>query len=227
VKKRVLECLLETAKIALKGKKRKFEFILDDGSRLIEEIDGDEFAECDYGLVVDNSNGAQELSQKLDMLAQAGLQNGMSFATVMKLYTTRSLAEKVRIVENDEKRRQEMAQQQQQQQMQIQQAEIQQRAQTEEQKMQMEYQMHQEKLENNLLVATINGEAEAQRFAMMNHDNEEANALEREKMAESARQVDAKLKEDAKQFEGKLALDKKKQKDDVMIKEKQLKQKSK
>jgi hypothetical protein len=28
----------------------------------IMDIDGDEFAEADYGLVVDNSNGIQELS---------------------------------------------------------------------------------------------------------------------------------------------------------------------
>jgi hypothetical protein len=33
------------------------------------EIDGDEFAECDYGLVIDNSNGIQELNQKLETLA--------------------------------------------------------------------------------------------------------------------------------------------------------------
>jgi len=35
----------------------------------VTEIDGDEFAEADYGLVVDNSDGMQELKQKLDMLA--------------------------------------------------------------------------------------------------------------------------------------------------------------
>ena len=50
-------------------------------------IDGDEFAESDYGLVVDNSNGLQDLNQKLDMLAQAALQNQtISFSTIMKLY---------------------------------------------------------------------------------------------------------------------------------------------
>ena len=33
------------------------------------EIDGDEFAEADYGLIVDNSNNIQELNSKLDTLA--------------------------------------------------------------------------------------------------------------------------------------------------------------
>ena len=188
-----MECLLETGKIAFKGRKVKFKYILSDGSEQLVELDGDEFAECDYGIVVDNSNGSQELNQKLDMLAQAGLQNGMSFSTVMKLYTTTSLAEKQRTVEQDEQKRQEQAQQQQQQEMQMQQQQIQANMQIEQQKMQMEYQMHRDKLENNILVAQINGQAEANRLVLMNHDNDEANNLEREKMAEDARQFDKKI----------------------------------
>ena len=218
VKKRVLECLLETAKIALKGRKQKFNFLLEDGSRLIEEIDGDEFAECDYGLVVDNSNGAQELNQKLDMLAQAGLQNGMSFAAVMKLYTTRSLAEKVRLVENDEKRRQEMQQQQQQQQLQIEQQKIQMQQMIAQHQEEMQYRMHQEDLENKIVVANINSEAERLRMAILNHDNDEANTLEREKIAENARQFDATLKQNDRKIE----IERQKQKDDARLKEKQI-----
>ena len=212
VKKRALECFLETAKIALKGRKKKFEYILSNGARTITEIDGDEFAECDYGLVVDNSNGTQELNQKLEMLAQAALQNQLlDFSTIMKLYTTVSTSEKQRMVEVNERRVRDMQQQQQQEQMQIQQQQIQMQAQLEQQKQQMEYQMHQEDNETKLLVAQINSQAEAQRFAMMNHDNDEANTLEREKLAENARQ-----------FNEKLALDKQKQKDDARLKEKQI-----
>lgn len=73
VKKRTLEAFLETTKIALKGRSKKFQYLLSDGSIQIMNIDGDEFAEADYGLVVDNSNGLQELQQKMDMLAQAAL----------------------------------------------------------------------------------------------------------------------------------------------------------
>ena len=103
VKKRVLECLLETAKIALKGRSKKFEYILSDRSIKIMEIDGDEFAECDYGLVVDNSYETQKLSQNLDSLAQAALQNqALSFSTIMKIYTNSSLAETQRLIEKDE-----------------------------------------------------------------------------------------------------------------------------
>jgi len=74
VKKRVLECFLETSKMAIKTGSLKFQYLLPDFSRVMTTIDGDSFAESDYGLVVDNSQGLQELQQKLDGLIQAGLQ---------------------------------------------------------------------------------------------------------------------------------------------------------
>lgn len=212
VKKRALECFLETAKIAYKGRKKKFDYIMSDGFKKTIEIDGDEFAECDYGLVVDTGNDVQELNQNLGQLAQAGLQNDkMNFSTLMKIYTTKSVSERMRLIENYEE--QALQQQQQAQQMQQQQFEqqLQQQAQLEQARLDREYQMHQEKLENNLLVASINSDAESARLSLMNHDNDEANTLEREKMAEERRQFDAKL-----------ALDKKKQADDARLKEKEI-----
>ena len=217
VKKRVLECFLETAKIALRGRKKKFDYILDDGSKRIIEIDGDEFAECDYGLVVDNSNGTQELNQKLDVLAQAALQNqAFDFSTIMKIYTTRSTSEKIRMVETNEKRKREEAMQQQQQQLQQQQAELQQRAQQAQMEQEIAYKMHQEKLENELLIAQINSRAEEQRMELMGGSDamtmQQKFQLEKDKLSENARQ-----------FNDKLALDKKKQADDARLKEQQIK----
>ena len=212
VKKRALECFLETAKIAYKGRKIKFDYIMSDGFKKTIEIDGDDFAECDYGLVVDLGNDVQELNQNLGQLAQAGLQNDkMNFSTLIKIYTTKSVSERMRLIEAYEE--QAMMQQQQMQQMQQQQFEqqLQQQAQLEQAKAEREYQMHQEDNETKLLVAEINSQAEAQRFAMMNHDNDEANTIEREKIAENARQ-----------FDEKLSLDKKKQADDTRLKEKQI-----
>ena len=107
-KKRALETLLETAKIALRGRSKKFQYILSDNSLKLMEIDGDEFAECDYGMLVDNSTGTQELASKLDVLAQAALQNQtLDFSTIMKIYTNTSLAETQRIVEKNERTMQE------------------------------------------------------------------------------------------------------------------------
>lgn len=212
VKKRAIECFLETAKVAYKGRKIKFNYLQPDGSRILVEIDGDEFAECDYGLVVDTSNDVQELMQNIGQLAQAALQNDkMNFSTLLKIYLTKSPVEKQKLLERYEQRVEE----QQQRQLQIQQQQfeqqMQQQAQIEQMKADREYQIHQEDLENKLLVAQINSRAEELRFSMMNHDNDEANTLEREKIAENARQFDAKLK-----------LDSKKQADDARLKEKEI-----
>lgn len=219
LKKRVLECLLETAKIALKGRKKKFKYILSDGAEKIMEIDGDEFAECDYGLLLENGNGVQELNQKLDTLAQAALQNqALNFSTMMKIYTTTSLAEKQRMVEQYEKKQQQQVEQQQQQQMQLQQQQMQQQAQIEQQQAQMQYQINRENNETKILVAQINSRAEEQRMALMSGDTTGQNALEAKKIDESIRQFDEKQKLEQK----KLELQQQKQKEDIRIKEKQL-----
>lgn len=228
VKKRVLECLLETAKIAMKGRPaKKFEHLLSDGTIQLVTIDGDEFAECDYGLVVDNSNGTQELAQKLDVLAQAALQTQvLDFSTIMKLYTTTSIAEKQRMVEANEKRKQEEMQRQQQEQLQLQQQQLQQQQQLGEQKLQQEMQMHQEDNETKILVAQINGVAEAERLKMMNEENgitsDQQYVLEQQKLEQEAKEFEASLQKDKE----KLEFEKKKHDDDVNLKMKALQQKN-
>ena len=219
VKRRVLECLLETAKIALKGRSKKFQYILSDSSMRIMDIDGDEFAESDYGLLVDNSQGAQELSQKLDMLAQAALQNQtLSFSTIMKLYNSVSLAEKQRIVENDERKIQERNQQMQQQQLQVQQQEAQMRQQVEMAKMEQENLLNERDNETKIIVAQISASTKAK-------ESEESDGIQ-EPMSEDARE---KLREQIREFDARLALDrerlqfdKDKAKTDAELKRKQI-----
>jgi hypothetical protein len=179
------------------------------------ELDGDEFAECDYGLAVDNSSASQELNQNLQMYVQAGLQHGMSMSTAIKTHQTRSLAEKAKIIEADERRRQEMAQQQQQQEMQLEQQKLQQQAQIEQMKQEMEYRMHQEDNQVKVLVAQINSQAEADRLALMNEEN---GITKQQELEYKRRQLEL----DAQQFKEKLSLDKQKHQDDVRLKEKQI-----
>lgn len=183
VKKRVLECLLETAKIAYKGGSKKFQYILPDNSLKFVNIDGDEFAEADYGLVVDNSKGTQELSQKLDMLAQAALQNQtLSFSTIMKLYSSTSLAEKQRLVERDEQAIQERNAQMQQQQL-----ESQERIAQQEQEMRLEELDQKER-------ANIRDNDTKLTIAQIQHqDDIEKSVLSRDELAEKNRQFDRKL----------------------------------
>ena len=222
VKKRALECFLETAKIALKGRTLKFNYILGTGAIQISEIDGDEFAENDYGLIVDSSNATQKLNSKMDILAQAALQNqALGFSTIMKLYGSCSLAEKQRMVEANEKRIQEQQQQQQQQQMEIQQMQIQQQASTEQARMEQEYKMNSENNETKILIAEINSQAESDRLALMNKDYEEEDIYtqkDKAELAEKIREFDLRLKFDKE----KLAHEKTKTKKDQALKSKQI-----
>jgi len=104
VRKRALEAFLETAKIAIKGKSLKFPYILGDGAMKIMEIDGDEIAECDYGLIVDNSNDIETFLQKLEGHAQALIQNQMiNTSTLIKLWNGSSIADITRSIEADER----------------------------------------------------------------------------------------------------------------------------
>ena len=227
VKKRALECFLETAKIALKGRTLKFNHILGTGALQISEIDGDEFAENDYGLIVDSSNATQELNSKMDMLAQAALQNqALGFSTIMKLYSSCSLAEKQRMVEANEKRLQEQQQQQQQQQMEIQQMQIQQQAATEQARMEQEYKINSENNETKILIAEINSQAESDRLALMNKDYAEEDIYtqkDKAELAEKIREFDLKLKFDRE----KLAYEKTKTNKDQALKSKQINKTSK
>jgi hypothetical protein len=139
VKKRCLECLLETAKIALKNNPKKFQNISDDYSIAIYEVGGAEFSEADYGIVIDNSNATSNLDQKIEQLAHAALQNQtLSFSTIMKLFTSSSIAENMKIIERDEKAIKESKQAEMEQQSKLQQAQQEMMAQLEAAKEQLE-----------------------------------------------------------------------------------------
>jgi len=151
-KKRCFEILLETAKIALKGQHVKFSYIGDDMTRQLAEIDGDEFAEEEYGLTVSNDDNINALQQKLDGMVQLGLQNQMiSFSSAIKMYNSCSMREIQRLIEKDE---QNMKQSQQQE------AEAQQK----QMQAQMEQQALQEQQSANLDLQKFNREDETKRY---------------------------------------------------------------
>ena len=113
---RALECFLETAKIALKGNNKKVQYILDDQSIEVLNLDSDEFCENDYGLVITSSSKTQELEQMIKQNAQAFLQNGGTMSTIMDIYFSPSLSDMRRRLEEAEEqihqRNSEAAQQQ-------------------------------------------------------------------------------------------------------------------
>ena len=102
VKIRVLTTFLETAKIALKGNNKKVQYILDDQSIQMLNIDGDEFCEADYGIICTSSSKAMELEQLLKTNAQAFIQNGGSMSAIMDIFFSPSLADMRRKLELSE-----------------------------------------------------------------------------------------------------------------------------
>jgi hypothetical protein len=119
-----------------------------------------------------------------------------------------------------------MQQQQQQKEMQMQQQQLQIQAQLEQQKQQLEYQMHKEDLEAKILIAQINGVAEAERLAMMNREEgvtaDQQYALEQQKLAQDALEFEKTLEKDREKME----FERKKHEDDVRLKTKALQQKN-
>lgn len=214
VKKRALECFLETAKIAMKGKSKKFAYILPDYANKLIDIDGDEFAESDYGLVVDNSDGTQQLNQKMDVLAQAALQNqAISFSTMMKLYGSSSLSEKQRMVEREEQEKMQQAQQEQQAQLQAQQQQIEINAQMQEAMMNQQNEMNIRDNETRIQVAQIQA------------DNKTSLAMMQQPVDNSEQELDLKrrtFEENVRQFNEKMKLDRKKAEDDKSLKKEQI-----
>lgn len=199
-KKRVLTCFLEVAKGALRGRSKKFEYILSDTSRKIMDISGDDFCECDYGLVVDNSNDTQKLYNNIETLAQAALQNQLlDFSTIMKLYTSTSMQEKIRLVDMAEKNREQALQQQQQMQQQQLQMQQQQTLQEKQMELMQKDELNKRDNETKLKVAEINSRAEELRLGMYAEENnvEIKNReldLEQEKLRNEILQFDKELR---------------------------------
>lgn len=215
IKKRVLECFLETAKIAMKGFNKKFQYLLSDGSTQLVNIQGDEFSENDYGLVVDNSNAIQNLYQKMDALTQAAVQNQYNLSVIMKLYSSASLAEKQRMLEAYEKKSQQQAQEQQQQQLQAQQEQAQMQKETAEEEMKLRDTLNQRDNDVKLMIARIQATSQVEDDGIQTPEwSEEARATHMEKM----REFDQKLNFEKE----KLQYDKQKTKKDQELKEKQI-----
>ena len=168
-KKRCFQMLIETAKIALKGQSIKFAYIADDQTRQLAEIEGDEFAEEEYGLMVSNDDEINHMQQKLDGMVQMGLQNQMlSFSTAIKIYNSPSIREIQRMIQKDEtnmKAQQAKAGEDQNKQMQ---AQMEQQAQTEQQAQALDLEKFNRTDETNRYIAEL--QADTARINKENSD---------------------------------------------------------
>ena len=211
LKKRVYECVLETAKIGCKGRNVKFQYITSDLTQKVCEFDGDEFAECDYGLVVTNDYDIEKFRQEVDQVATMALQSQIiDMSTYLKLKSSGSLSEKIKLTEEGEQRMREYQQQMQQQQMQMQQQQAEAEMQMRQAEMQQKDTINQRDNETKLLIANIQAQfkKDADGDGIINEGEDTKD------LSEQIREFDAKMQLE----KDKLAWDKQKNKDNNDVK---------
>lgn len=93
VKKQAMALLLETAKYAYRTKTdKRIQYVTDDLATSVLTLDGPQFNDADYGLIISDSSSDLELLGTLKGLAQAGMQNDkINFSQIMDLYMNPSL----------------------------------------------------------------------------------------------------------------------------------------
>lgn len=103
-KLRALEMLLETAKYAYRKDNKVLQYISDgDLAQVIFNLEGSEFADADYGLVMTDSSIHTDFRNVMIQLAQAGIQNDkLNFSSFMDVYVSESLADTRRKIETYE-----------------------------------------------------------------------------------------------------------------------------
>lgn len=214
--RRTLNAFLEVCKAAFRGKIKKIRYILSDGSIRVLKIDGNLLCESDYGVLIENSIDTQRLDSKLEMMAQAAIQNNKSdLASIMKLFTSKSPAEKIRIIEAAEKRMSEQNERMEQMKQQSLQQLEQMKQQLELQKMQQQDMLNQRDNETKIEVAKINSQAEYMRLGIYAEENDEElvkakQEIERDKVSENKRQFDETLKFKREELAKKLEVERRK-----------------
>jgi len=120
VKRRVLTNLLEAAKVAWKDGK-KAQYVTDDLNRIFFSIDGDQFADSEFGIFISNSSKDQQSLDTLKQLAQAALQAGaVTLTDIANILSTDSIAKVKQQLQAADKRAQEREERLQEQQLQAQ-----------------------------------------------------------------------------------------------------------
>lgn len=123
VKQRVLTALLETAKFSLRDRSnKKLQYVLDDLSYAVYDLDIEGFTDASYGLKVADSARLMKLDMQYDSLVHAAMQSGtMTFSQFMDATQVRSLSAKVAKLKAHEEEQALKQQKQQEQQQQLQQ----------------------------------------------------------------------------------------------------------
>ena len=138
-KVRVLESLLNVSRDVYKGDSKRIQYMTDDLANVFFKLNGDQFAQSEYGLFVSNSAKDNMAIEALKQLTHAALQNEqMTLSDVVQIYNASSISDLRQNLKRSEIEAQQRSEQTQQQQMQMQEMQLQQQQAIEQQKMQLE-----------------------------------------------------------------------------------------
>lgn len=114
-KLRVLATLLEVAKYCFKNGNKKFQYILDDMSQVIFDVDGQQFNEAEYGIITSNAINDADTINMLKEATKIALQTGaVDILQMMDVYSNESTSAIKRKLQKSIKEKQMMVAQQQQ-----------------------------------------------------------------------------------------------------------------
>lgn len=105
------EVIIEYIKVLWKDEKTKRQFVLDDLSNYLLDIDGGLINEGEYGIAITNSSKLTEMHNALKTLIQPAMQNGASLSEIAKMLTANSSSKMVAMLEENEDKKNSRAQQ--------------------------------------------------------------------------------------------------------------------
>lgn len=103
VKRRVLEALLEVAKKAWRGKKKRLQYVTDELGTMFLSFDGSEFDSAEYGLFFTNYIKDNQALDSMKQLMSIAMQaDKISFSNMIDIMTTESIADVKKKIEKFE-----------------------------------------------------------------------------------------------------------------------------
>lgn len=155
-KLRVCEALIEVAKDCLINKKKQFQYISDDMSEILFEVDGDEFNNADYGVFISDSIRDQEALQAFKENLRFALQSDkLSFSQIADVFNSESIADLKNKTLRAEQERQQQGMQESQMQQKMQQDMLAKQEQMEQLKLEMQKYIADSTNETKIRVAEI------------------------------------------------------------------------
>lgn len=191
-KQNVLTSLLECAKIAW-AEGKKVNYVMDDMTRILINIDGTEFVNEEIGIFVSNNAKDDQILEAIKQLSQQAMQAGQAtLKDIIAILEAQNVSKAKNILETSYDKAQQAAQQQQQMELQAQQQQMEQQAQIEQAKMQLEDSLNQRDNDTKIQVALIQAESAAE--ARMPEDKTAEIALKAQELEDKKKLKETELR---------------------------------